>query len=129
MLGFYNMVKYSYLHQKKTKKNLTRYWEIMKLHSRGLRSRMPFLGNRIFPDVILTVPNKKSPEWYCFLRFSGKGLEIRYYSRLSRVVVSSPVPSRLFPRFFLDFPEPRISLVPVPPIRELPSSLVSSRQV
>ena len=98
----------------------------MKLHSRRLRSRMPYLGNRIFPDVILTVPNKKSPEWYCFLRFSGKGLEIRYYSRLSRVVVSSPVPSRLFPRFFLDFSEPQISLVPVPPIRELPSSLVSS---
>ena len=49
--------------------------------------------------VILTVPTKKSPEWYCSQRFSGKSLKIQYYSRLTQVELSSPFPSCLFPRF------------------------------
>ena len=55
------------------------------------------------PIIIWTVPNGKSTEWYFLKRFSGKSLEIRYYSRLSRAVLSSPVPSRLFPKFFPNF--------------------------
>ena len=47
-----------------------------------------------FPNekVILTVPTKKNPEWYCLKRFFGKSLKILYYLRLSQVVVSSPIP-------------------------------------
>ena len=36
-------------------------------------------------------------------RFSGKSLKIRYYSRLYRTVLSSPVPSRSFPKLFPRF--------------------------
>ena len=56
-------------------------------------------------QVILTVPTKKSPEWYCLQRFSQKSLKIQYYSRLSQVLLCSPILSCVFPGFFLDFPE------------------------
>ena len=86
-------------------------------------------------NIILTGPNKKNPGWYCLLRFSGKNLEFRYCSGISRTVLSSPVSSRFFPGFSI-FPEfsrvtrpENISLVPVPPVREMSSSLVSSRLV
>ena len=64
------------------------------------------IQDRLFPGlIIITVPNKKNPGWYCLLRFSRKSLEIRYCSGISRMVLSSPVSSRLFPGFFPNFLE------------------------
>ena len=47
--------------------------------------RCLFKSNQI---VILTVPTKKSLEWYCFWKFSGKSIKIWYCLRLSRAVLS-----------------------------------------
>ena len=77
--------------------------------------------------VLLTVPTKKSFEWYCLLSLSGKSLKIRYYSRLSRVILSSPAQSRFFHGFFLTMGPETSSPVTVPPIREVIASLVLSR--
>ena len=63
------------------------------------------------------------------LSFSVKSVKIRFYSRLSRGVLSSPVPSRFF-QFYPGFSRttgPETSgLVTVPPIREVIASLVLS---
>ena len=67
----------------------------------------PFLVFKVVKNVAILILKQK---WFWGMKLDAlgtKSLEIWYYSRLSHVVVSSPIPSHLFPGFFLDFHEPR----------------------
>ena len=100
---------------------------LVKTFLTGTDLLIEFSTCQYFPDESrFSVPTKKSPEWYCLIRFNGKSLKIRYSSRLSWVVKSSPVSSGLFPGFSRATGPLKSSLVLDLPIRELASSLFLS---